>query len=1181
MCVGAGVKPSPTPLEGIQKSNTKNQPRFKIPALMRFFSKSGLICLLILSCSLRTVAQTRTIGTYAGAPLPLPGTPAAGYAMVPSLLTVDPFGGFYLISAASTGYETILIYRVTPDSSVQWVAGSIFPDNKTDGPVSAVAFRYIRGMVADRAGNLFVSDADYNRIRKISRAGTISTIAGTGGSFGGDGGPAASAGFNSPGGLALGPEGSLYVIDSYRIRKITPAGIITTVAGGNTSGFSGDGGPATSAQFSNLSALAVDASGNLYVTDSGNNRIRKIAANSTITTIVGGGVSGDASSATAVRLSNPSGLALDANGNLYFTEREKHIVRKVTPAGIISTVAGVPSLSGYTGDGRAATFARLDNPGSVIVDDAGGLYVADAGNFRVRRISTDGIIETVAGNGYYAFGGDGGRAIHGQIRFPIATTMDLEGNLYIADAGNVRIRKVSACGEITTVAGNGTYGFSGDGEPATQAALGAINASGLALATDALGNLYIGDAYNSRIRRVTPDGIINTIAGGRERGTTGDGGPAVDALIFGPTSLAFDLQGNLYIGGGNKVRKINRDGIITTVAGNGMYTYDPRVGDGGPAIAASFAGPSSIAIDAAGNLYIGDDNNGSVRRVTADGRINTVAGGGTSFSIPDGAAATSGRLFGLNSMAIDAAGNLYITHSYPGNRVRKVTPDGIITTVAGTEQYGYSEDGGPATSALLWGPSSLTLDAMGNLYFSERETNRIRIVYGVASPQTRFSISNLGSLSLKTAGCSATTSVGYARVQSQPGSTAPDALAIMQLRQGNVLVGEASVPAAAPILQGRIYAEVAGNVNTGLAIVNPNGEAATLSFDFIGDDGSTATRTITLAANQQMAAFLDQPPFSVPSGSRGALSFTSSVPAGVIALRGLTNERGEFLITTLPVVDVSVRRPVGASVVPHFAAGGGWSTELVLVNVTDSPITGTVVFVNQAGQPATVTVRGQQGSIFRYDLPPRGGSTFKTSDVSEITNAGSIRVVPNGGEAPPAFSIFSYTSGGTTVSEAGVAAVNGGMNFRLYADAAGPVQTGVAVTNLLNTEARVNFELYLPNGSPSGISGTLNVPANGQVARFVNQIAGFPSLPPRGVLRISSATPIAVVGLRGRYNERNEFLVTTIPAVNESDARLPESVLPHFPDGGGYTTQFILFAGGAGDLRFLSRTGENINPTVH
>src|SRR6267142_1339046 len=977
---------------------------------MKYFRKTAPPCVLVLLFALRCPAQTLTIGTHAGAPVPVAGMQGTAYSVIAFLLAVDPNGGFYVTSGAGP-YSTEVIYRVSPNGTLQWIAGSVWPDNAADGlPATTASLSLMRGLVADGSGNLYLSDLSRRRIRKIDRNGTISTVAGAITRVGssGDGGPAMEAGFDTPTGLAVGPEGNLYIVDQHRVRKIAPSGVISTVAGTGDFGFSGDGGPAT-----------------------------------------------------AARLSNPTGLAVDRGGNL---------------------------------------------------------QIADSGNMRVRKVTVDGLITTIAGNGYSSFSGDGGRATHAQLLFPSGTAVDPEGNLYIADPGNGRVRRVSACGEITTVAGNGSSGFSGDGGLATAAKLGAINGSGLALAADAAGSLYIADSYNNRVRKVTPNGFIDTIAGGSDRGDSGDGGPAKAALLLDRKSTRVNLRGNLYIGGGNRVRRVTTDGIITTVAGNGQYPYQAGVGDGGAATAASFPGPDAIAVDAFGNLYIADGLNGSIRRVGLDGRISTVAGGGTMSPIPDGASATSGRLQSPSSIAIDAAGNLYIAETGT-SRIRKITPAGVITTIAGNGERGFSDDGGLAASARLARPDGVALDVMGNLYFVERDTFRVRVVNGVTSPQTNFSISNRGSISLKTAGCSRTIDVGYARLQPGPGGTAPAGVAVMQFRQNNVLVSEASVPAVRPILSGRTYAEIGDRVNTGLAIVNPNAQAVTVSFYFIGEDGSPRNGSMTLAAGQQTAAFLDQPPFSVAASGRGTFSFASSLPVGVVAVRGLTNERGEFLITTLPVVDLSLAAPPGPAVAPHFAAGGGWSTEVILLNPTDSPLTGTVQFTGQSGSPATVTVNEQQGSSFGYSIGPRGAQKFKTSGPSESPQVGSARIAPLSGQTPSALVIFSYAREGITVSETGVPGVTSGTAFRLYAEAfgdfehsvEGTLQTGVAVTNLSNAPARVDFELYLLNGLPSGVSGTLTVPANGQVARFLYQIPGFPPVVPRGVLRIVSASEIAVV----------------------------------------------------------------------
>jgi sugar lactone lactonase YvrE len=408
---------------------------------------------------------------------------------------------------------------------------------------------------------------------------------------------AVSADLPLPLGVASDASGSVYIVDGLlaQVYKLSPSGTLTLVAGNGITGFSGDGGPATSASLGFPEGVAVDGSGNIYIADSGTNRIRRVdALTGIITTVAGsgtsigfgtGGFSGDGGPATSATLSFPTGVAVDASGNLFVADEGNERIRRVDAAtGIITTVAGngtyCSSPTGPCGDSGLGTSANLSQPQGVAVDSSGNLFIADAGNNRIRRVDgTTGIITTVAGNGTAGYSGDGGPATSASLAFPESVTVDGSGNLFIADDANDRIRRVDAVtGFITTVAGNGTFGFSGDGGAATSASLG--NAVGVSV--DISGNLFIADPNNHRIRRV--DGTttdISTVAGG---GNAGDGGLAISAVLAVPSSAAADASGNLFfVDAGNEVvRRVDAStGIITTVAGNGFYGYS---GDGGLAI---------------------------------------------------------------------------------------------------------------------------------------------------------------------------------------------------------------------------------------------------------------------------------------------------------------------------------------------------------------------------------------------------------------------------------------------------------------------------------------------------------------------------------------------------------------------------------------------------------------------
>jgi uncharacterized protein (TIGR03437 family) len=332
------------------------------------------------------------------------------------------------------------------------------------------------------------------------------------------------------------------------------------------------------------------------------------------------------------------------------------------------------------------------------------------------------VIQTFAGDGQATYSGDGGMAISAALNYPKGVALDSAGNIYIADTSNFRVRRVSPAGMIYTVAGNGVNSYSGDGGQAVAASLSDVTG----VAVDSAGNLYITDDSNRRIRKVGANGVITTIAGVGVQGYSGDGGPATAAMLGRPVALAFDSTGNLYYADSvdQVIRKIDTNGIITTVAGNGVDGYS---GDGGPATAAALAFPIGIAIDTGGNLYIADGNNNRVREVTPLGTITTVAGNGKGGFSGDGGQAIDAAINIPSDVAVDTAGNLYIADA-GNNRVRQVTPAGVISTIAGTDDNGYSGDGGLPTDAMLNYPWGLGVNPAGSVYIGDRVNSRVRVI---------------------------------------------------------------------------------------------------------------------------------------------------------------------------------------------------------------------------------------------------------------------------------------------------------------------------------------------------------------------------------------------------------------------------------------------------------------------
>ncbi len=525
-------------------------------------------------------------------------------------------------------------------------------------------------LALDRLGNLYYTDRDKNTINKVTPGG-VTAIAGNGiAGFGGDGGPAVSARLNIPEGIAIDAAGNIYFADSnnYRIRRISTDGMITTIAGTGVSGYSGDGGLATLARIGNVPGVAVDAAGNVYIADTDAARIRKISPNGMITTFAGAGgtgISGDGGLALQANLGNLSTLALDPAGNLYLVSSWQ--IRKIDTHGIITTIGGTGSAVKTPVPGSLALSAQVGSflSGIAVDTNSRGIFVADSNSSQVTRIAPDGTLDNFAGNGNTGFCCDAGPAATAWLNRPSGITFDSIGNLYIADSANARIRKVTPSGTIMTVAGGGNFGFAGDGGPATLATL----ADPESVAFDQIGNVYIADTGNYRVRKISAaSGMITTMAGNGVSGvSTGDDNPATEASLERPTSVAVDAFGNVYIVEAYRIRRVATNGIITTVAGNGSFTVLPT-GDGGPATSAPLSDPRDVAVDQAGNLYIAEDFD--IRIVSPTGIINTVAGGAYNCpgSLPDGLPATNACVM-VQRLALDTKGNIYFTDRGPAVRV--------------------------------------------------------------------------------------------------------------------------------------------------------------------------------------------------------------------------------------------------------------------------------------------------------------------------------------------------------------------------------------------------------------------------------------------------------------------------------------------------------------------------------
>jgi hypothetical protein len=438
--------------------------------------------------------------------------------------------------------------------------------------------------------------------------------------------------------------------------------------------------------------------------------------------------------------------------------------------------------------------------------------------------------------------------------------------------------------------------------------------------------------------------------------------------------------------------------------------------------------------------------------------------------------------------------------------------------------------------------------------------------------------------------------IAYLRIQTDAGNAAPTGAAIIAFSSNGVLVSEAGVPTVEPATSGLFHAEVAGSVTTGIALANPNNQESLISYTFYNTSGSDVwSGSFTLGPNQQMSAMLDQPPFAGPKAFLGTFAFMATTPVSTIALRGLTNERNEFLMTTLPIAPFK-NGPIGTSMVmPFFADGGGWSTQVILENPGGVPLDGTVQFFGPGspgvpGPLLNMTVNGAFGSTFNYYIPPFSSMRLVTAGTPASVQIGSVRISPAGiVPTPQGLAIFSFRTLGTTVSEASVPLSPSGTGFQTFVEnsVSDQIRTGLAISNLSAFPTAANLELTTLDGEATGLFGSVQIPGNGQISQFLDEI--FPSLPVgfQGVLRVTSTSAISVIGLRGRVNTRGDFLVTTIPVSNDAlVVSTPfETVFPHIVTGGGYTTQFVLFSSGpegsaSGTLQLLNKDGTPLTPLL-
>lgn len=647
--------------------------------------------------------------------------PGASYgvsvASQPAGLNCTVVGGAGTV--ATSNVDTVSVKCEAASLTFAVLAGNLGGAGALDavGPFSK--FSSPHATATDAAGNIYVADAGNHTIRKITPAAVVSTFAGSAGASGSQDGIGAEARFSSPNGIAVDSSGNIYVADTANstIRKITLAGVVSTLAG--TAGPLGAGvgstdGTGAAARFSRPNAVAVDVAGNVYVADTGNHTVRKITPAGVVTTLSGMGnvYGGSDGVGSLARFAAPEGIAVDGAGNVYVADTLNQAIRKITPSAVVTTIAGsVGSAGSADGIGIAATFS---NPTGVVSDGGGNLYVADSSNQTIRKITSSGVVSTVAGV-VDAMGGTDGAGAIARFGYPTGLSLDGAGNLYVADLFGATIRRISPAGIVSTLAGTAQVSGYADG---AGAAAGFHSPEGTAV--DASGNIYLADTENHTIRKITPTGAVSTLAGAPGVRGSEDGVGSVARFLY-PQALAVDGSGNVYVAdkGNYTIRKISPRGVVSTFAGTaGVYGTADGIG-----AAARFGAPRGIAADSGGNLYVTDSRSCTIRKITPAGVVSTLAGSPNACGSDDGVGA-SARFYYPHGIALDSLGNIYVADTI-NNTVRRVTAAGVVTTLAGAARVSGTADG-IGLAARFAGPSGIAIDGAGNIYVADYTNQAVR-----------------------------------------------------------------------------------------------------------------------------------------------------------------------------------------------------------------------------------------------------------------------------------------------------------------------------------------------------------------------------------------------------------------------------------------------------------------------
>ena len=960
-----------------------------------------------------------------------------------------------IVLAFATCFPIILLGQIGPNSIITTFAGAAYTFPGDGGSALNAPISQVLSLATDLNGNIIFADPGNQVVNRLNSDGTLSVIAGNGvRGFSGDGGPARSASLNNPVDAVMDNNGNLLISDSFnnRIRKVTPDGTISTLyvnassgarfaidrnsntlyttgpnfcviyrttsdgvlsvfAGNLVCGHSGDGGPALAASISPNGGLAVDAAGNLYVAEEATYSIRKITPDGAMITTVAGtgqkGFSGDGGPALSATFNFPQSLVIDANGNLLVSDASNEVVRQIDPNGTVTTIVGIPStLGGFSGDGGPATAAHLFFPSGLALDGAGNLYISEGGNFRIRSVQ-GGVINTVAGNGQFRVVPDGTPATQALIFGPDGITFDTAGNLYIAEVAASKVARIGPDGKFSVLAGTGAAGEGPIGGPAKNALLSTPRS----LVADARGDLFFSDNLANVVYAITADGTLLVVAGQVfNPGYSGDNGPSLRATLRAPFGIAFDKAGNLLIADkdSNVIRRVAGDLTITTFAGTGVRGFS---GDNGAATSATLSGPQGIAIDANGDLLICDRFNNRIRMITPDGTITTIAGDGRSLTTGDGGPATQASLNGPFNLTLDAAGNIYVLEA-SGAVLRRIDTSGTISTIAGTPSVLLDGlDGVPANQAFL-NVGGLAFDSSGNLYLASFDDDKIRVILAAqpafTTSSTRLAFSGISGGAPSDA---QTVAVGSA----YPGifiNIQPDSPWLKVTAQNNS--GFGFTPANLQVVadpKGLSPGTYKGNI--ALSTFGTAAPFATISVTFTVTPAVPAKLAVqpgSLHVSVTQRGALQTQSFQVSNAGTGSLNFSVTSTGAAAATLSFSPRAGT----------AQAGSPVNiiATIDPSSLAAGTFTATIVVTSAATGDTQGIPVTISVAPRPQRLAL-SQRGFLFTAVqgggvTPPQSFVVLNIGDGSFTWSATAI-TLPRGG---PNWLNVTPSSGSSTAGSA-------------------------------------------------------------------------------------------------------------------------------------------------------------------